>query len=149
MQITNPSLSSAVAAVLLLQCGDGLAAAPIYRCIDDSGRVLFSQFVCSRGQGERLRPEVPKVGWQAAVSRASAPAPVGDRGAERRPRERGQESSTRSRQGCWKARQRLKWIARQLREGYRRSEGERLRRQRIEREAYLSRFCQPLSSSSR
>ena len=149
-----PDTGRAVVTVLwlLLQAGGSMAAAPVYRCIDEAGQVEFSQFLCPRGAGDALRAKVPKIGWQMASPRPSVPQkPVPQRavsspqGGDRK----AAASQTSRKDGCWKAQRQLQQIARRLRKGYRRDEGERLRRQREGQEAYVSRFCPTRSSSSR
>ncbi|HEB96101.1 MAG TPA: DUF4124 domain-containing protein [Sedimenticola thiotaurini] len=117
------------------------AAAPVHRCVDATGQVAFSQFPCPPGQGGPVRIRPPGRGWlplpapgprageDAVATDTAVPAEV------ERDGRRGEGS------GCWKARRRLERIARRLRQGYRRAEGERLRRRRDDDEAYLARFC--------
>lgn len=134
---------------LILQSGGSMAAAPVYRCIDEAGRVVFSQFLCPRGGGDALRVKVPKIGWQAASPQPSMPRKRATRRAASLPQGGNQKQVESRKDGCWKAQRQLQQIARRLRKGYRRDAGERLRRRREDQEAYVSRFCPARSSSSR
>lgn len=134
---------------IILQTSGSTAAAPVYRCIDEAGQVVFSQFLCPRGAGKAIRVTVPKIGWEEVSPRPSVAHKDVTRRASSTPPGRDRKPARIRKDGCWKAQRQLQQIARRLRKGYRRDVGERLRRQREDQEAYVSRFCPAPSSSSR
>ncbi len=138
-----------IALWLVFQTGGSMAATQVYRCIDEVGQVVFSQFLCPRGGGDALRVRVPKIGWQKSTPRPSEPQKGATKGVPSASPGKGRKPAGSRKDGCWKAQRQLQQIARRLRKGYRRDVGERLRRQREDQEAYVSRFCPARSSSSR
>lgn len=136
-----PSFRMVIGAATLLLCpGEALVATSVFRCVDAAGQIEFRQTQCDAGGGQRLQVETPKIGWlkskalptappleaeQEILDEASVDSPVGQVDEQR----------------CWQAQQRLQRIQWQLRKGYQRAQGERLRRQRREQQAFLGRFC--------
>jgi len=116
------------------------AGVSLFRCIDDEQHVTFSQTACYSGRVERLEVKVQNSGWIKPKHHRS----------KSKPRRQEPENLTIShdnkisrlqRERCWRTEQKIERIQRQLRQGYRRDQGERLRLQRREHEAYLGRFC--------
>lgn len=128
------------AATLLLCAAQGAVAGSIFRCVDASGHTEFRQTQCDAGSGQRLRLRVPKIGWLKPKTGGVA----GPRTVEQ---ETAEEASVDASPGpaeerrCWQAQQRLEGIQWQLRKGYKRAQGERLRQQRRQQQAFVSRFC--------
>jgi len=130
------------AATLLLWPGDPAVAAKVYRCVDAAGHTEFRQTQCVSGSGQRLHVEAPKIGWlKSKVPPAGArPRPGGEQdGDADAPTDASPPQADEQR--CWRAQQRLQRIQWQLRKGYKRAQGERLRQQRREQESFVGRFC--------
>jgi hypothetical protein len=125
--------------LILMLGGMGAAASDaveLYRCTRD-GRVEFRQTACPDGQQE-LTEVIEQSGGISPIEptlRLEQPAPEKSKsGIEtRRPRA--------SEERCWKTRQRLEWVERRLRAGYKPSQYEGLHRKQSEYEEYLRRFC--------
>ena len=109
----------------------------LFRCVDADGQVTFSQTACSSGRVERVQVEVQNRGWIKQTSKKRAKRPSRDR----EPAVQEAQVNRAQRERCWRAEKRIDRIQQRLRQGYRRAEGERLRRERREQEEYLSRFC--------
>jgi hypothetical protein len=128
--------------ILLLFLGSSsYAGTRVYRCQDAAGRTEFRQTPCPGAEGVPLSLDAPRIGWIKPESsrtqreRVRPPAAVTASAVPQRP-------SPAQQRRCWKREQRLQQLQRKLRQGYKPSQGERLRRQRDEQEAYLRRFCE-------
>jgi hypothetical protein len=109
----------------------------LYRCTRD-GRVEFRQTACP--DGEQTLTEV--VDQSAGIS----PIEPALRLESTTPEEPSSVLETRqpraSEERCWKTRQRLEWVERRLRAGYKPSQYDGLHRKQAEYQDYLKRFCQ-------
>ena len=114
------------------------AGETVYRCTDEQGRVLFQQTPCAE-KGEVIDIEVDSSIW-SPVTNAKKILAKG----VKKPRKKTRVSRTRSNSQdkvCWKNKQKLERIHWKLRKGYKPAQGERLRQQRRELEAYKKEFC--------
>ncbi len=126
----------------LWSTGSGMAGS-VYRCFDDAGGVVFRQFACAAGEGERIRIEAGNRGWLRPEVRQTNAQTVRKKRDVREERVNSPRRLASRGNGdrCWKARRRVADVTRRLRQGYTRAEGERLRRRRERDQAYLERFC--------
>jgi len=125
----------------VVQVGPARAADPFYRCTEPDGTVVFSDTPCGRNATAFEQPHAPRVG-----TRLVDPAAVFPREAPSDKRRRsGSKSAKRSPEqqeyNCRKKERRLDTVNARLRHGYKRAEGERLRRQRVELEDYIDTYC--------
>lgn len=129
------------AAVLMLGAAQDTDADSVFRCVDANGHTEFRQTQCETGSGRRLQVEVPRIGWlKPKTKRAPAPRSSAEQAAEQETAD-GSLPVAGGERRCWQAEQRLEAIQWRLRKGYRRAEGERLRQQRRQQQAFVSRFC--------
>lgn len=134
-------INTAVGGAMLLIGACPSAADNVYRCVDADGHTEFRQTACAGSQGQRLRVEVPMVGWIKSKMPAAADKPDARREQNDDSPQTLQTVNSADEKRCWRAEQRLERIQWQLRKGYKRAQGERLRRQRREQEAVVRRFC--------
>ncbi len=137
--------------VLLVTCcraaGPLQAGVSVYRCTDSAGRVELRQTYCPSGDQQQLQVEIGNVGWVRSKSTAGSGQMTGAKRKTGRRTSKSEKSEApppdEARQHrCWKAKNNLERIQRQLRQGYRPAQGEKLRQRRREQEQYLQRFCQ-------
>jgi hypothetical protein len=127
----------ALCACLLLPAS--AAGTQIYRCEEPSGQPRFQQTPCAAGGGEvQLSP--PAARWEALrpgelqlLEQRSRPAP-------RRKTVKPRDNRALERR-CWSKRKRLEAVSAKLRRGYKRAQGERLRRQRDNLGEFIRRYC--------
>lgn len=121
------------------------AEAAIYRCKGNAGVVEFRQTPCEEGDGGVIDVDIRTTEWiDLNKHQTSQPASVGNR--KKRKRQSNKPVSTevdddRQSKACWRVKSKIEQIEWKLRKGYKPAQGERLRRQRREKEAYLRRFC--------
>jgi len=118
------------------------AATRVFRCVDEAGKVEFRQGRCPAGEEQALSIESPRVGWikppSGAVSDKNRKAkPAGPAGIQD-PQSTGE---TAGRRRCWEGRQQLKRIQWRRRKGYDLAEGEEMRQERRQEEAFQREFC--------
>lgn len=129
-------------AIALLPCTAGSAAAgSIYRCVDAAGHTEFRQTGCESGSGRQLLVKTPKIGWLKPKPLSSAARPSGREEANEAVPQPETSAVSADQRRCWKVRQRLQRIQWELRKGYQRDRGERLRQQRREQQDFLAAFC--------
>ena len=118
------------------------AAARVFRCVDEAGNVEFRQGHCPAGEEQVLRIESPEVGWikprTAPASDSNRKAKTVGRGGKQKLWNAGEPTN---RLRCWEGQQQLKRIQWQRRKGYNLAEGEELRRERRQEEAFQREFC--------
>lgn len=128
-------------AVTLLHVEPVLAAeAGVYRCDQPDGAVEFRLGPCAGDPGEPLeiRPQLfpGKQFGGPQLRRKKASSRSGDESGDRRTR-----LARTAEKRCWRTRKNIEKIERRLRQGYSRSQGERLRERRRDYEDYLRVFC--------
>lgn len=111
-------------------------AVELYRCLRD-GAVEFRQTACEDGE-QSVTEVIEQSGGISPVEPALrlekvSPQKTGSAGDPDR--------STAVNERCWKTRQRLEWVERRLRAGYKPSQSEGLHRKQREYDDYLKRFC--------
>jgi len=118
------------------------AATRVYRCVDEAGNIEFRQGHCPAGEEQALSIESPKVGWikprSGAVSDKNHKAKPAGRAGEQSLQRAGEPADRRR---CWEGRQRLKRIQWRRRKGYDLAEGEEMRQERRQEEAFQRAFC--------
>jgi Domain of unknown function (DUF4124) len=127
--------------LLVVRPAPGAGATTVYRCVDARGRVELRQRPCTQGEQQTLQVEDRPVGW---VPRPLHLPPLPHRRTEpaRAARRGGSATRDTKAERCFKTRQRLEAVSRQLRAGYRPAAGERLKARRRQYEDYLDRFCE-------
>ncbi len=128
-----------VITVFLGLCWGMPVEATVYRCTDEAGGVVFQQVPCA--DGEVVDLDVRTTRWVASpkLERSSSPRKRKRRDADALSRKARAEE--RQQKACWRARQAVERISRNLRRGYTASQGERWRQRRREKEDYIRRFC--------
>lgn len=133
--------------VCLLLFSGYVNAGGIYKCIGDHGEVSYSQKVCGdetslviqpvmqHDQGQGIRDS--EVQWlrTRALARDSSSAAISDNGVTK------DDSKQAGNEKCWKKRQQLLDVNRELKQGYRANQGKALRNKRESLTDYLGRFC--------
>jgi hypothetical protein len=118
------------------------AATRVFRCVDEAGKVEFRQGRCAAGEEQALSIESPRVGWikprSGAVSDNNRKAkPAGPAGKQ----DLQSTGEAADRRRCWEGRQQLKRIQWRRRKGYDFAEGEEMRQERRQEEAFQREFC--------
>ena len=118
------------------------AGTRVFRCVDEAGKVEFRQGHCPVGEGQALTIESPRVGWikpqNGTVSDRNHKAKPAGRAGEQNLQRTGEATDRRR---CWEGRQKLKRIQWRRRKGYDLSEGEEMRQERRQEEAFQREFC--------
>jgi len=123
---------------ILFQAVPAAAGERIFRCTDPDGVIVFSDTPCGRDSRSIDQPAAPKVGTRL-VDPADMPRTQSEPAKSRRTVT--SKSSKDREYNCRKKERRLDDVNAKLRRGYKRSEGERLRRQRVELEDYIDTYC--------
>ncbi len=132
-----------VALLLMFILCAGDVAAEIYRCEGEDGSIIFSDSPCPGG-GEIVRPDVRVTEWVAPEWKGGQPAIASDRSRAARSKAalaQAEREALKQEQACERARSAVERIHRQRRKGYSVKQGERLRRQLREKEAYIRDHC--------
>lgn len=111
-------------------------AVELYRCTRN-GKVEFRQTACPDGE-QAITEVIDQSGGISPIEpglRLDHPTPEKPHSV----REKTESKATEER--CWKTRQRLEWVERRLRAGYKPSQSEGLHRKQTEYDEYLKRFC--------
>ncbi|MGD8588710.1 MAG: hypothetical protein PVG22_07730 [Chromatiales bacterium] len=125
--------------MILIGTGVGVTAADaveLYRCTRN-GMVEFRQTACPDGE-QAITEVIEQSGGISPIEPALRLEPA----TPHKPHTghaTGQPQAAQER--CWKTRQRLEWVERQLRAGYKPSQYEGLHRKQSQYEDYLRRFC--------
>lgn len=114
------------------------AHAQIYRCFVDK-QTVYQDHPCGSVNTAIVKPSHQANGLRDSEknwikqNKRKAPAP------NNKPTKRTEYVETKA---CWKKRQQLKAVKRQLKQGYKASEGDKLKRERAKYQDFLKRFCQ-------
>jgi len=109
----------------------------LYKCLGPDGTPQFQQLQCTTANGAEINLDTNVSPW-----RQVRPVKKLRRKAEKSTaKKKGSRKKTVSEVSCWRAEKRKGDAVRKLRQGYKRSEGERLQQQRRDAEEYLQRFC--------
>lgn len=138
-----------ICAMVVLQFYPGVRTADaesrIIKCTSASGQVVFSQTGCDLGVRERIKVDNPEMGWinlEKVVAKFKTKKVDEVTNEETKKQVSTSSASDRTQQQrCWRAKNRVAQITRQLKQGYRLAQGEKLRYQRKEQEEYLALFC--------
>lgn len=118
------------------------AATRVFRCVDEAGNVEFRQGHCPAGEEQALSIESPRVGWikprSGVVSDKNRKVKPAGRAGKQNLQSTGEAADLRR---CWEGRQKLKRIQWRRRKGYDLAEGEEMRRERRQEEAFQREFC--------
>ena len=131
--------------ILCLLAGSSQAA-QVYRCTQADGHVSFQQQACA-GEGTRIETGEAQAVWASLRStEKSLYEQYRKRDQERRHRkQRLAKNRTHTKSAdprtCWKKRKQLESVSAKLRQGYKPSKGDELRRRRDYYEDYLRLFC--------
>ncbi len=143
--LNNKKLFVASVTILLSLALCTTVEAAIYRCKGEAGEVEFRQMLCEEGGGEAVEVNVRATEWvDLNKHRVSRPASAGNRKKQKRQSKKPASvvlDDDRLSKECWRVKSQIERIEWQLRKGYKPVQGERLRRQRREKTAYLRKFC--------
>lgn len=121
------------------------AESRVFKCTGSDGLVVFSQIGCEHGVGESIKVDNPEMGWinlEKVVRKFKATKADKVTDDERKRELSSARSEARTQlQSCWRAEKKVAQITRELKQGYRLAQGEKLRYQRKEQEEYLKLFC--------
>jgi hypothetical protein len=116
----------------------------LYRCTTLDGRIEFRQSACAEhSEQQKVLVNHDRSGWVPPKPR-SDPAPKSapqQPDATRIDRRASAQARREQAHACWKARADLDEVNRQLRYGYKASQGAKLRNKRRRYEAYLRNLC--------
>ncbi len=124
---------------------DTRAGERVFKCVDPSGQIEFTQTGCRSGRTESLVVKSPYIGWKKPVVRKPKAGATDREVFESRNREKtrtgNSQRTEKEGERCWRARKRLQRLQRKLRKGYKRGVGEKLRSNRDQLQEYLREFC--------